>query len=418
MLTPPRMLLAVTTLVAVVVVPGLAEGGGPAQAAPPQARASQQALSPLIFGHRGAPGYRPEHTLASYDLAVRLGADVIEPDVVSTKDGVLVVRHENEISGTTDVAKHPEFASRRTTKRIDGTELTGWFTEDFTLADLRTLRAVERLPDIRQENTLYDGRYQVPTLQEVLDLATLESRLTGRHIGIAPETKHPTYFDSIGLSLEEPLLRLLDRAGLNRPGTGVYVQSFEEANLRDLRRLGLRTQVVQLTSAGPTARPYDHVASGDPETYAQMTTFPGLREVRTYASWLGPDITQILPRDASGTQLAPTRLVADAHRARLGVVPYTFRAENVFLPAQYRRGTNPTDFGDELSFLQDAFAAGVDGLFADQSDIAFAAREDLYGFGAGIQHPQAAVVAPPPARDAARQRSRVLQSDPAPALAG
>jgi glycerophosphoryl diester phosphodiesterase len=191
-------------------------------------QAHHQAVGPLIFGHRGAAGYRPEHTLASYDLAIRMGADVIEPDLVSTKDHVLVARHENDITATTDVSSRPEFADRQTTKVIDGTSITGWFTEDFTLAELKTLRAKERLPDVRQENTIYDGRYQIPTFQEVIDLAKLESRRYGRQIGIAPETKHPTYFDSIGLSLEEPLVATLRSNGLDTKDSPVYLQSFEE----------------------------------------------------------------------------------------------------------------------------------------------------------------------------------------------
>jgi glycerophosphoryl diester phosphodiesterase len=173
------------------------------------------AAVPQVFGHRGASGYRPEHTLASYRLAIDLGADYVEPDLVSTKDGVLVARHENEINGTTDVATHPEFASRRTTKTIDGRAVTGWFTEDFTLAELKSLRAKERLPQVRPENTAYDGRFEIPTFAEVLRLVQREERRTGRTIGVAPETKHPTYFDSIGLSLEEPMLRTLDRFGLD-----------------------------------------------------------------------------------------------------------------------------------------------------------------------------------------------------------
>jgi glycerophosphoryl diester phosphodiesterase len=350
------------------------------------AAASVRRRTAAARGGPGAVGLRaprrlgipPEHTLAAYDLAVRMGADVIEPDVVSTKDHVLVVRHENEISGTTDVAAHPEFAARRTTKTIDGAPITGWFTEDFTLAELRTLRAVERLPAIRQESTIFDGRYLIPTLKEVLDFAQAQSRIYKRRIGVAPETKHPTYFDSIGLSLEEPLLATLRRSGLNSPRADIYVQSFEEANLRDLRRLGLRTHVVQLTSAGTTSRPYDHVVSGDPQTYAQMTTtLAGLREIATYATVLGPDAAQLFPRDATGATGAPTRLVTDAHRARLMVVPYTYRAENSFLPLQYRRGTDPAAFGDLIGYLQSAYAAGVDGVFVDQPDIAYDVRRDL-----------------------------------------
>ena len=399
----PRTTRTLTLAAALAVaLPLLSTSGGPvapvAEAAAPRA----ERLEPLVFAPRGASGHRPEHTLAAYDLGIRMGADVIEPDLVSTKDGVLVARHENEISGTTDISRRPEFATLRATKVIDGQPVTGWFTEDLTLAQLRTLRAVERLPAVRQENTIHDGRYLVPTLTEVIALAAKASRETGRRIGIAPETKHPTYFDSIGLSLEEPLLRALRDANLDRPRADVWVQSFEEANLRDLRRLGLRTQVVQLTSAGPTARPYDHVVANDPETYAQMTTFAGLREVARYATVLGPDITQVLPRVA-GVQQPATRLVVDAHRAGLDVVPYTFRAENQFLPTQYRRGADPNAYGDVFSFLQDAFATGIDGFFIDQPDLGFAAREDLYGEH-GVEHPQAAAVQPPAAARAEQAR--------------
>jgi glycerophosphoryl diester phosphodiesterase len=216
----------------------------------------------LVIGHRGASGYRPEHTLASYELAARLGADFIEPDLVITKDGVLVARHEPEIGGTTDVASHPEFASRRVTKVLDGISVTGWWAEDFTLAELNTLRAVERLPAIRQENTLYDGRFAIPTLQQVLDLRKDLSRRLGREIGVYPETKHPTYFQKAGLALEARLLGALRRNGLNHGDSPVIVQSFETKNLQQLRDIGLRTRVVQLL--GASGAPYDLVSSGDP----------------------------------------------------------------------------------------------------------------------------------------------------------
>jgi glycerophosphoryl diester phosphodiesterase len=353
-------------------------------------RGDSHSAGPLIFGHRGAAGYRPEHTLASYDLAVRLGADVIEPDLVSTKDHVLVARHENDITATTDVSAHPEFAERKATKVIDGVSVTGWFTEDFTLAELKTLRAKERLPLVRQENTIHDGRYQIPTFQQVIDLAKRESRITGRTIGIAPETKHPTYFDSIGLSLEEPVVRTLRQNGLDTRRSAVYLQSFEEANLRELHsRFHLKVNLVQLTSAGPTARPYDHVAANDPETYAQMTTRKGLKEISTYADVLGPDKAQIFPPDSAGNTGAPTSLVTDAHHAGLLVVPYTFRAENQFLPTQLRKGDNPNDYGDVFAEFQKAFAAGVDGVFTDQSDLGYAAREDFLGHRYSVTHPQA-----------------------------
>jgi glycerophosphoryl diester phosphodiesterase len=331
---------------------------------------------PLVFGHRGAAGYRPEHTLASYELAIRLGADVIEPDLVTTKDGVLVARHEPEISGTTDVADHPEFAGRRATKTLDGVPTTGWFTEDFTLAELRTLRAKERIPQIRPRNTLYDGRYQVPTFQEVIDLARRESRRYGREIGIAPETKHPTYFRQQGKPLEPALVRTLTRNGLNRSGAKVWVQSFEVRNLVALRTV-LRVHLVQLLSA--TGAPYDFVAAGDPRTYADLATPAGLRGIARYADVIGPDKNQIVPRDAAGALLAPTSLVRDAHRAGLDVVPYTFRNENTFLPLDFRRGTDPAQYGDAFAEYDLFFSLGVDGLFSDNPDTAREARDEFIG---------------------------------------
>ena len=325
-----------------------------------------------VFAHRGASGYRPEHTLAAYALAIKLGADYIEPDLVSTKDGVLVARHENEISGTTDVADHPEFAQRKTTKTIDGKPVTGWFTEDFTLQELKTLRAKERLPDVRPDNTRYDGRYEIPTFDEVLALARSESRKNGRTIGVAPETKHPTYFRSIGLPLEKPLLRSLSRAGLNSRHAKVVIQSFETGNLRALAR-ETKVPLVQLTST--TGAPYDLVAAGDSRTYADIMTPAGLRDVATYADWVGPDKNSIIPRDAQGFLTQPTSLVKDAHRADLKVVAYTFREENQFLPADFRKGTDPNAKGDIVGELQAFFATGLDGFFADYTDSAVAARD-------------------------------------------
>ena len=325
-----------------------------------------------VFAHRGASGYRPEHTLAAYELAIKLGADYIEPDLVSTKDGVLVARHENEISGTTDVADHPEFAARRTTRTIDGVPISGWFTEDFTLRELRTLRAKERLPGVRPGNTRYDGRFQVPTFDEVLALVKRESRQRGRTIGVAPETKHPTYFRSIGLPLERPLLRSLRAAGLDRRGAKVVIQSFETTNLR---RLDRQTDVplVQLTSA--TGAPYDLVAQGDPRTWADIMSARGLRTVATYADWVGPEKNSVIPRDAAGFLTTPSSVVEDAHRAGLKVVVYTFRDENQFLPADFRIGTDPNGKGDVFGEMRTFFEAGVDGIFADYPDTGDAARD-------------------------------------------
>jgi glycerophosphoryl diester phosphodiesterase len=330
---------------------------------------------PLVIGHRGASGYRPEHTIASYTLAIEMGADYIEPDLVSTKDHVLVARHENDITETTDVAAHPEFADRKTTKTIDRVAHTGWFTEDFTLAELRTLRAKERLPELRPANTAFDGLYQVPTFQEVIDLAK-------RHrVGIYPETKHPTYFDSIGLSLEEPLLATLRANGLDRRGAKVFIQSFETANLKELNGR-TRLPLVQLIDA--TGAPYDLVVAGDPRTYADLVTPAGLAEIATYADGIGPSKDLIVPRDSAGRLLEPTSLVRDAHRAGLVVHPWTFRRENSFLPLDFRQG-NPAspEFlrapGDLPAELRLFFRLGVDGVFSDNADTAVATRHQVFG---------------------------------------
>ncbi|MGQ0697381.1 MAG: glycerophosphodiester phosphodiesterase [Panacagrimonas sp.] len=333
-----------------------------------------------VIGHRGASGYRPEHTLAAYELAIDLGADFIEPDLVITRDRQLVARHENEISGTTDVADHPEFADRRTTKTIDGVAFTGWFTEDFTLAELKTLRARERIQQVREENTLYNDRYPIPTLQEVIDLARRKSRQTGRVIGIYPETKHPSFFDGIGLSLEEPLVRVLRRNGLNYRAAPVFVQSFEVANLRQLSRL-TRVRLVQLFG-GPTQRPFDFTLAGDARTYADLATPAGLAQIRAYADGIGPPKTSIVPRDSAGNSLTPTTLVVDAHGAGLIVHPYTFRNENTFLPLELRVGDSanpafPTFYGRAIDEFLQFYELGVDGLFTDNPDTAVEARKEF-----------------------------------------
>jgi glycerophosphoryl diester phosphodiesterase len=339
---------------------------------------ARAASEPLVIGHRGASGYRPEHTLAAYDLAIRMGADYVEPDLVSTKDGVLVARHENEISQTTDVAERPDFADRRTTKTIDGREVTGWFTEDFTLAELKTLRAKERLPELRQHNTLYDGRYEVPTLQEVIDVVRGASRRLRRTIGIYPETKHPTYFDSIGLSLEEPLVRTLRRNGLARRNAPVFIQSFETSNLRDLND-SIAVPLVQLIDN--SGAPFDLVAKGDPRTYDDLATPAGLEEIATYADGVGPAKDRIVPRDAEGNLGEPTSFVDDAHAAGLEVHAWTFRNENAFLPADFRRGSDPADYGDAFAEYELFFRLGVDGVFSDNPDTAREARDRPFAAG-------------------------------------
>jgi glycerophosphoryl diester phosphodiesterase len=320
----------------------------------------------LVIGHRGASGYRPEHTLASYELAARMGADFIEPDLVSTKDGVLIARHENDITGTTDVSSRTEFADRRTTKVVDGVTLTGWFTEDFTLAEIKTLRAVERLPGVRQRNTLYNGLFEVPTFEEVLDLRERLSRELRRTIGVYPETKHPTYFRTAGLPLEPALASALRKHGLVHRDSPVFVQSFEAANLRALRDQ-INVRLVFLASAMGT--PF-----GDPRPYSDYLSATGLKDVAQFADGIGPDKSMVIPRLADGSLGTPTALVHDAHAAGLVLHPYTFRAENQFLPADYRVGTDPNAYGraidEQVTFLR----AGIDGLFTDQADIGVLAR--------------------------------------------
>jgi glycerophosphoryl diester phosphodiesterase len=368
---PLRRSLTVVMLVAA----GAAMTGGPAGAtgtAPENTGEQPRAgRAPIVIAHRGASGYRPEHTLAAYRLAIAMGAHYIEPDLVSTKDGVLVARHENEISGTTDVAQHPEFAGRRATRTIDGAAVTGWFTEDFTLAELKTLRARERLPQVRPGNTAYDGRFAVPTLQEVIDLVKVESRRRHRVIGIYPETKHPTYFQSIGLSLEEPLVRTLRRNGLANRRAAVFIQSFETANLHKLNGM-ISVPLVQLLDA--TGQPYDFVVTGDRRTYADLATPAGLQWIRGYADAVGANKNLVVPRDADGRLLAPTTLVRDAHRARLTVHAWTFRSENTFLPADFRAGTDPAAHGDAAAEYRLFYGLGLDGLFSDFPDTALANR--------------------------------------------
>jgi glycerophosphoryl diester phosphodiesterase len=324
------------------------------------------AAAPIVIAHRGASADRPEHTLAAYRLAIEQGADFIEPDLVPTRDGELVARHENEIGGTTDVAEHPEFADRRTTKTIDGERVTGWFTEDFTLAELKRLRARERLPQLRPANTAHDGRDTIPTLAEIIALA----RSAGRTVGIYPETKHPSYFRSIGLPLEERLLAVLAAGGYTKRGDPVFIQSFEVGNLRALRaRTDLR--LIQLVAAA--GRPADATAD-----YASMLTPEGLRAIAAYADGIGVEKSLVLPRDAAGRSLPASELVAAAHAAGLKVHAWTFRPENYFLPLELRQGEDPRGRGDAEAELRAAAAAGVDGVFSDsvaEAVRAFRSRE-------------------------------------------
>ncbi|MER7534254.1 glycerophosphodiester phosphodiesterase [Streptomyces sp. NPDC097704] len=362
----------------------LAAGTGTAQAAaadlgtdrtPGRGHGYRSLPVPLVIGHRGAAGYRPEHTLGSYRHALDLGADVVEQDLVPTRDGHLVCRHENDITGTTDVADHPEFASRKTTKTVDGTALTGWFTEDFTLAELKTLRAKERIPATRQENTLYDGRWTVPTFEEVLIWAEEEGRRRGREIWLHVETKHPSYFRSLGLGLEERLAKLLRRYGRHRANSPVFLQSFEPSSIQRLAKLVDAPGVVLLS--GATSCPWDFVEAGDPRTVADLVTPEGLRWIASYAKGIGPTLDLVIPKDATGRLGDPTTLVRDAHAEGLVLHPYTHRNENAFLPVDFRKGTDPTAYGDAFGALKRYLGTGIDGIFSDNPDTALLAAQDL-----------------------------------------
>ncbi|WP_030738483.1 glycerophosphodiester phosphodiesterase [Streptomyces griseus] len=332
---------------------------------------------PTVIGHRGASGYRPEHTLGSYQLALDMGAHIVEQDLVPTKDGHLVCRHENDITGTTDVADHPEFAGRKATKSIDGVSSTGWFTEDFTLAELKTLRAKERIPANRPDNTLYDGRWTVPTFEEVLRWAEKEGRRRGKPVWLYVETKHPTYFRKLGLPLEEPLARLLRRHGRDRKNSPLILQSFEPTSVQRLARLVDTPRIVLLS--GPKTRPWDFVESGDPRTVADLVKPAGLTWMASFAQGIGPTLDLVIPKDASGRLTAPTTLVRNAHARRLLVHPYTLRNENGFLPADFRRGTDPNAYGDVFGACAAYFATGIDGIFADHPDTALLAAADHAG---------------------------------------
>lgn len=357
--------------------------GAAAQAWPP---------TPTVIAHRGASALRPEHTLAAYQQAIDDGADIIEPDLVITKDGVLVARHENAIAiagadgsikeATTDVADRPEFAARKATKTIDGQAITGWFTEDFTLAELKTLRTRERIPAQRPANAAYNGQFEVPTLQEIIDLAKAASARTGRVIGIYPETKHPTYFQTIGQPLEAPLLAVLEKNGWNHKDAPVFVQSFEVSNLLAIRQKS-NVRLVQLVAA--SGRPYDFVAQGAANTrsYADLITPEGLKQVATYANAIGPFKTLVVPVK-DGVPGEPTALVARARAEGLAVHIWTLRPENAFLPAGLKKApvTDGTLRGDSVAEITAYLRAGIDGFFTDDPAVGRAAVQAFRGAAA------------------------------------
>ena len=352
---------------------------------------------PLVIGHRGASGYLPEHTLESYKRAVELGADFIEPDLVATKDGVLIARHEPNITGTTDVSTRAEFAARKTKKMVDGVEEEGWFASDFTLAEIKTLRAIQPMAERDQS---HNGKYQIPTLQEVLDLAKSEGTKAGRTVGVYPETKHPTFHVNLGLKLEDRLLDVLAQYGYTSKTSPVIVQSFEVSNLKYLRT---KTQIrlVQLVDAddvnpdgtmslvAPYDKPYDFAVAGDKRTFASLLTPAGLKEVKTYADGIGPWKPYLIPSkqvdankdgkpddlngdgkidDRDRVMMPATDVVKNAHAEGLMVHPYTFRSEARRLASDFK--------GDPKAEYKLFYNLGVDGVFSDFPDTAKAARDN------------------------------------------
>jgi glycerophosphoryl diester phosphodiesterase len=359
-------------------VAGIAMGGGPitafAQGAPMRPRPAK----PLIMGHRGCSALRPEHTLGSYAKAIADGADFVEPDLVSTRDGVLIVRHENNIAETTDVAAHGEFAARKTTKVIDGETLTGWFTEDFTLAEIKTLRAVERLQGMRTESHSYDGTFQVVTFDEMVDFVAAEAAARGRIIGVIPEIKHSTYFASIGLPQEARVLEHL-RAHSYLRHAPVIIQSFEIANLRSLRPQIAEMPNVQLMQliGDPAQSPADFVAKGDKRTWRDLLTPAALADMATYADWFSPPTRMYMPLGKDGRLGPSTGLAEAARKAGMLVGTWTFRPENHFLAADFRNGAGDGARNPEGSIaeIKRYIALGLDGFFTDDPALGRIARD-------------------------------------------
>ena len=326
----------------------------------------------LVIGHRGASGYRPEHTRASYELAVALGADAVEPDLVATKDGVLVLRHENEISGTTDVAAHPEFASRRTTKRIDGVSLTGWFTEDFTWNELSTLRAVERLPQLRQGSATFDGMQGIMRFDELLRLLDDTADHTGRLIQLVAEIKHPTHFASIGLPLDDLLATALGR--WNRPDR-LIVECFEQNILMQLKGRGIEARYVYLLESKGSAP--DLVASFGRKAlpYSAQLTSAGLARLARDVDGVSVDKNLLL--NVADGRVTTTDLVERVHDAGMTAYTWTLRPENRFLAPPHRAGKAPRDWGDWRREFDLILSTGVDGIFVDQPDLGVTARDGM-----------------------------------------
>ncbi len=322
---------------------------------------------PLVIGHRGASGYRPEHTRSAYELAITLGVDAIEPDIVATRDGVLVLRHENEISGTTDVASRPEFADRRATKRIDGASLTGWFTEDFTWAELSTLRATERLPQLRSASAAFGGTEPILRLVDLLEILDAGAERTGRAISVVAEVKHPTYFASIGIPLDE---RVADDLKRWDDGDRIIVESFEQTVLGEIRERGVRGTFVYLLEASGAAPDLVARFGSKAPPYSAHLTDTGLARLAKQVDGVSVDKSLLLRPDGAA-------LVARAHEAGLDVFTWTLRPENRFLTPAFRAGKEPSAWGDWRGEFGVVLGTGVDGIFVDHPDLGIAARDGV-----------------------------------------
>jgi glycerophosphoryl diester phosphodiesterase len=344
----------------------------------------EAAERPFVIAHRGASGYVPEHTLAGYFIAIQQGADYVEPDLVITKDGALVARPQNEIGGTTDVAEHAQFAARRTTRTVDGEAITGWFTEDFTLAELRTLRARERLPQLRPANARYDGAFAIPTFEDVLGLVAAAdaqrastARDAGRpappRIGVYPETKHPSHFAAQGLHFDDRLLDALQRHGYSRRSDPVCIQSFEVGNLKALRR---RTDLPLVQLIAPSGQPFDFILSGDRRSYRDLVSDAGLAEIATYADAIGPHKWMVVQFEEGKAR--DTGLARRARNLKLGVHVWTLRAENEFLPIELRSSGDVAARGDLPREIVALLGAGITGMFSDQPDLAVRVRDSWW----------------------------------------
>jgi glycerophosphoryl diester phosphodiesterase len=359
----PTLMIMLASVLAALVAPAQASLAGMAESA------HTAPARPWVIAHRGASAHRPEHTLAAYALAMEQGADAIEPDLVMTRDGVLVARHENELSDTTDVAQRPEFAARKDRRRVDGDWVSGWFVEDFSLAELKTLRARERLPQLRSRE--WDGQHEVPTFDEIVALVSAHAAATGRVIGLVPEIKHPSHFAALGLAMEQPLLDALAAHPYTRRAP-VLIQSFETANLRALREQLPRDGNIRLLQllGNPRQSPYDVVLAGSGPSYAQMATPEGLAELAGYADAIGPPYQSLALRPEGGRYRSA--LVEAAHAAGLDVVAYTFRPENQFLEPRFRSGAGPSARNEKgaLRQLSAFLSAGLDGVFADDPALA------------------------------------------------